>query len=118
MLMLGLPANYWRLFGASAVSNLADGVFLIVVPLLAADLTRSPILVAGVAIAGRLPWLFFVLFAGALADRLDRRATMRNVQVFRALVLAGLAGLALVEGLSLPVLYAVALALGDRKSVV
>ena len=115
--MFGLPANYWRLFGASAVSNLADGVFFIVLPLLAVRLTESPLLIAGLAIAGRLPWLVFVLIAGALADRLDRRGTMRNVQVVRAVVLAGLAGLALVDGLSLPILYAVALGLGVAETL-
>ena len=115
--MFGFPANYWRLLGASAVSNLADGVFVIVVPLLAVRLTDSPLLIAGLAIAGRLPWLFFVLIAGALADRLDRRATMRNVQVFRAVVLVGLTALAVVDGLSLPILYAVALALGIAETL-
>ena len=110
--MQGFPANYWRLLGSSAASNLADGVFFIVLPLLAVRLTDSPILIAGLAIAGRLPWLFFVLVAGALADRLDRRVTMRNVQLFRVVVLAGLTALAVVDGLSLPILYAVALGLG------
>jgi len=115
--MQRFPANYWRVLGASAASNLADGVFFIVLPLLAVQLTKSPILIAGVAIAGRLPWLFFVLIAGALADRLDRRTTMRNVQVFRVAVLAGLAALAVVDGLSLPILYAVALALGIGETL-
>lgn len=115
--MLGLPANFWRLLGSSAASNLADGVFFIVLPLLAVRLTDSPLLVAGLAIAGRLPWLVFVLVAGALADRLDRRGTMRNVQLVRALVLAGLVMLALVDGLSLPVLYAVALGLGVAETL-
>lgn len=115
--MLGLNANYWRLWGASAASNLADGVFFIVLPLLAARLTDSPALVAGVAIAGRLPWLLFVLVAGALADRLDRRRTMRNVQLFRVLVLGALTLLALADGLTLPVLYAVALALGVGETL-
>ena len=115
--MQRLPANYWRVLGASAASNLADGVFFIVLPLLAVQLTKSPILIAGLAIAGRLPWLFFVLIAGALADRLDRRVTMRNVQVFRVVVLASLAALAAVDGLSLPLLYAVALALGIGETL-
>ncbi len=115
--MFGLPANYWRLFTSSAVSNLADGVFFIILPLLAVRLTDSPMLIAGLAVAGRLPWLVFVLFAGALADRLDRRSTMRNVQLFRAAVLTGLAVLALVGGLSLPVLYVVALGLGVAETL-
>jgi MFS family permease len=115
--VLGLPVNYWRLFSASAVSNLADGVFFIVVPLLAVRLTDSPLLIAGLGVAARLPWLFFVLFAGALADRLDRRVTMRNVQLFRTAVLVGLTVLAMLDLLSLPVLYAVALGLGIAETM-
>ena len=115
--MFGLPVNYWRLWGASAVSNLADGVFFVVIPLLAVRLTDSPILIAGLAIAARLPWLLFVLVAGALADRLDRRTTMRNVQIFRAAMLVLLAALALTDGLSLPILYVSALALGVAETL-
>ena len=115
--MWGLPANYWRLWISSAASNLADGIFFIALPLLAVRLTDSPVLVAGVAIAGRLPWLVFVLVAGALADRLDRRRTMRNVQLFRVAVMAGLAVLAIVDGLSLPLLYVVAFALGVGETL-
>jgi MFS family permease len=115
--VLGLPVNYWRLWGASAVSNLADGVFFILLPLVAVRLTDSPLLIAGVAIAGRLPWLFFVLFAGALADRLDRRLVMRNVQLLRVGIMAGLGVLALIDGLSLPVLYLAAITLGMAETL-
>jgi len=114
--MFGLPANYWRLWGSSAASNLADGIFFIVLPLLAVRLTDSPLLIAGVALVARLPWLFFVLIAGALADRLDRRRTMRNVQVFRVVAIGALVVLALSEGLSLPVLYVSALVLGVAET--
>lgn len=115
--MLGLPANYWRLWSSSAASNLADGLFFIALPLLAVRLTDSPILIAGLAIAGRLPWLVFVLVAGALADRLDRRTTMRNVQLFRVAVVAVLAGLAVMDALSLPVLYVAAFVLGVGETL-
>lgn len=115
--MFGLPANYWRLFGASAISNLADGVFFIAAPLIALRLTDSPLLIAGLGVAARLPWLFFVLFAGALADRLDRRVTMRNVQLFRTVVLAGLAVLAVFDALTIPLLYVVAIGLGVAETL-
>jgi MFS family permease len=115
--MQGLPSNYWRLWGSSAASNLADGLFFIALPLLAVRLTDSPILIAGLAIAGRLPWLVFVLVAGALADRLDRRTTMRNVQLFRVAMLLLLTVLALVDALSLPVLYIAAFALGVGETL-
>lgn len=111
-----LGANYWRLWGSSAAANLADGVFQIALPLIAVRLTDSPVLVAGVAVAGRLPWLVFVLVAGAIADRVDRRATMRNVQVVRVAVVGGLVALALMDLLSIPILYVVAFVLGIAET--
>lgn len=115
--MHGLPSNYWRLWASSAASNLADGIFYIVLPLLAVRLTDSPVLVAGVAVAGRLPWLLFVLVAGALADRLDRRRTMRNVQLFRVGLLGAITVLALFDAVTLPILYVAALALGVGETL-
>ncbi|CAN5472097.1 MFS transporter [soil metagenome] len=108
----GLGGNYWKLWSASAVSNLSDGIFFIALPLLALRLTDSPALIAGVAIAGRLPWLFFVLIAGALADRLDRRRTMINVDLLRVLVLGGLAIGVPLDLVTIPMLYVTAFVLG------
>jgi MFS family permease len=112
-----LGANYRRLWGSSAASNLADGIFFVALPLMAARITDSPAAVALVAFAGRLPWLVFVLFAGALADRLDRRVTMRNVQWFRVLVLGALAVLAVADQVSLPLLVVVAFVLGVGETL-
>jgi MFS family permease len=113
----GLPTAYWKLWSASAGSNLADGIFWIALPLLAIRLTDSPALVAGVAIASRLPWLLFALVAGALADRLDRRRTMILVDLFRAGLLGALA-LATAAGVAnLPLLYVVAFALGVAETL-
>jgi MFS family permease len=114
---VSLGPNYRRLWSAAAVSNLADGVFAVALPLIAVSLTTSPVLVAGVSIAGRLPWLVFVLVAGALADRLDRRATMRNVQLLRVLVVGLMVILALADGLTLPVLYVAAFVLGIGETL-
>ena len=113
----GLGANYWKLWSASASSNLADGVFWIAFPLLAVRLTDSPVLIAGVAIAARLPWLIFVLLAGALADRLDRRRTMVGVSLLR-MVIALVIALAVVTGTdTLPMLYVAAFVLGVGETL-
>lgn len=113
----GLGANYWKLWTSSAISNLADGVFFIALPLLAIRLTDSPALIAGLAFALRLPWLFFALIAGALADRLDRRRTMVMVQLLRAGLAAGLA-VSVTLGLeSIWLLYVVALLLGVGETL-
>ena len=109
---LSLGPNYRKVWSAAAASNLADGIFWIALPLIAVTLTSEPVLVAGVAVAARLPWLFFVLFAGAIADRVDRRTTMRNVQLLRVALVGLMAVMALTDALSLPVLYVAALALG------
>lgn len=108
----GLSSNFWRLWSATLAGNLADGVFGIVMPLLAVRLTDSPLLVAGVAVAGRVPSLALVLVAGALADRLDRRRLMAAVQLLRIIVVGTLAVVALLDLLSLPVLYIAAFVLG------
>lgn len=113
----GLPRTYWKLWSASAGSNLADGIFWIALPLLAITLTDSPALVAGVTIASRLPWLLFSLVAGALADRLDRRRTMILVDLFRAGLLGGLAVATALGAASLPLLYVVAFALGVAETL-
>jgi MFS family permease len=113
----GLGANFYRLFSASSLSNIGDGIFQVVLPLLAAELTRSPALVAGVALAQRLPWLVFALPAGALADRLDRRRTMALVQVLRTVVLGGVAVATALDLASIPMLYVAALVLGIGETL-
>ena len=81
-----LGASYWKLWTSSGLSNLADGVFKIALPLLAIQLTQSPTLIAGLSVAATLPWLLFALTAGALADRLDRRKLMLWANLSRALL--------------------------------
>lgn len=99
--------QFAKLWVASATSNLGDGVWLVAAPLLAASLTRDPTLVAGLAVAQRVPWLVFPLVSGALADRLDRRRAMVAVALLRAALVAAL-GLAVLTGrATMPLLYAV-----------
>jgi MFS family permease len=112
-----LGRNFHRLWSGSALSNLADGMFQVALPLLALRITRSPAEIAGVVLAARLPWLVFALQAGALADRLDRRRTMVNVDLARAVLIGGLAVIALSESERLWILYLVAFALGIGETL-
>jgi MFS family permease len=107
-----LGRRYWTLWASTAIANLGDGVFQLAVALLAVQVTRSPALVAGVALAARLPWLVVALPAGALADRLDRRATMLRANVARVVILTALAASEAVGATSIGTLYVVALGLG------
>lgn len=71
---------------ASWTSNIGDGIALAAGPLLVASQTRSPTLVAMAALLQRLPWLLFGLWAGAVADRLDRKRIIVVANVLRVLV--------------------------------
>lgn len=102
---LGLP--FWKVWGASAVTNLGDGIGFTAVPLLAASLTRDPTQIAGLSLALTLPWLLFSLHAGAILDRVDRKQMLVWVNLVRA-ILWGLVALAVVLGwASLWMLYIV-----------
>ena len=112
-----LGPTYRKLWGASAVSNLGDGIFQLALPLLAVELTRSPSKVAGVLLANKLPWIFMTLLAGALADRLDRKRTMVGVGLVRAVVIGVLALAAFTDNASLPLLYVLAFVLGIGETL-
>ncbi|WP_171986569.1 MULTISPECIES: MFS transporter [Nocardiopsis] len=112
-----LGAAFWSLWTSSSLSNLADGVLKVVLPLMALRLTDSPVLIAGVTFALTVPWLFFSLPAGALSDRLDRRRAMLGANLARGLLLGALAlALALDLG-SIWLLYAVALCVGVTETL-
>jgi MFS family permease len=106
------PSSFSRLVAASGLSNLADGVFVVALPLVALGVTRDPGAFASVTLVGRLPWLFVALPAGAMADRLDRRRTMTIVNAGRALLIGGLGAIVAAGWEELWMLYVVALALG------
>lgn len=113
----GLNPEYRKLWTASSVANFGDGVALTAAPLLAAALTRDPLLVAGLSFAHTIPGLLFSLPSGALVDRLDRRSLMGSVNVVRA-ALVGMLGLLIYLGLeSLSLLYAVFFVLGALETL-
>ena len=112
-----LGGSFWRLWTASTISNLGDGIDLAALPLLAAALTRDPVLVAGLATAARLPWLLFALTAGALVDRTDRRRLMVAVNVVRGGLVAVIAISAATGTTSIWLLYVVSFLLGVNETL-
>ena len=75
------------LLSATWVSNIGDGIALAAGPLLVASQTDNAILVALGALLQRVPWLILGLYAGALADRIDRRRMIIIADGLRAAVL-------------------------------
>jgi len=81
-----LGRSYWKLWLATAISNLGDGVSMVAYPWLASAVTRSPILIAAAGFASRLPWLIFTLHAGVLTDRFDRRKLIVGMDFLRGVL--------------------------------
>ena len=97
-----LGGNYRKLFVASTISNLGDGISLIAYPWLASAITRNPLLIALVAVVQRLPWLVFTLPAGVITDRSDRRLLMSGANAVRFVLTAFVAGAVFVRRDALP----------------
>jgi Na+/melibiose symporter-like transporter len=113
-----LPRNFRLLWGATALSNLGDGLRLVALPLLATSVTDDPRLIAGVTVAERLPWLLFILPGGAWADRYDRRVLRMRLDMARAVVMAGLVAVVLLDQVSIGMLFVVAALLASAEAVV
>jgi MFS family permease len=86
-----LGAGFRWLIASTWTTNLGDGLALAAGPLLVASQTHQPFLVALAALLQRLPWLLLGLYAGALADRVDRRLMVMVCDALRVVVLGGLA---------------------------
>lgn len=113
-----LGTGFRWLVGSSWVTNLGDGVLLAAGPLLVASQTRNPMLVAAAMIALQAPWLFVGLFAGALADRLDRRRVIMAANAVRGLVLAGLCAVVATGHVNIGIVLVAMLALGTAETFV
>lgn len=90
-----LGSSYWRLWWASQVSHLGDGIGMVAYPWLASAVTREPILLALVGAVQSLSWLIWSLPAGVVVDRVDRRKLVMAMDLLRGgLTLVAVAGIA------------------------
>ncbi len=87
-------------------------MFVTAFPLLAALLTRDPVLIAGITISTRLPWLLFSIFTGAIADRSDRRKLMIGADLARMVIVGALGAAILLDVVTIWQLYVCAFLLG------
>ncbi|WP_256092231.1 MFS transporter [Micromonospora haikouensis] len=101
----------------TAMTNLAEGVTKVILPLLATRLTDSPAQISGVALTLTLPWLLVALHVGVLVDRFDRRRLLWAAELVRLATIAGLFVAASADAVSLPLLYLAGLALGVASVV-
>jgi MFS family permease len=110
--------SFWKVWSANSFSNMGDGLYQVTLPLLAAQLTRSPSQIALLGVMSSLPWLIFALQAGSIVDRSDRRKIMLWVNAGRLLILSALTVAVMTGYASLLMLYIAALLLGIGETLV
>ncbi len=110
---LGLPFRW--LLTSSWASNLGDGLAIAAGPLLVASQTHDPFLVSLAALSGWLPPFLFGLWAGVLADRLDRRAIMITVNLARITVIGVIAATIVTDTVSIAVVLGSLFLLGTAE---
>lgn len=97
-----LGASYWKLWSATGISNLGDGITSVAYPWLASAVTRSPLLIALSAVVSRLPWLIFTLHAGVITDRFNRKKIIVAMDSIRGILTIIVGAVVFLERDSLP----------------
>ncbi|HEY7590487.1 MAG TPA: MFS transporter [Candidatus Limnocylindrales bacterium] len=111
-----LGRSFRWLLASAVVTNAGDGIAIAAGPLLVASQTRDPLLVSMALLSQYLPNLLFGVFAGAIADRVDRLRILVLVNLARALVLAVLAGTILAGAVNIAVVLAALFVLGTAET--
>jgi MFS family permease len=112
-----LGADFHKLWTASAISTVGDGVTMVAGPLLVASLTGDPALVSGAAFAQQLPCLLCSLISGVYVDRVDRQRLIVIVGLLRGLTLGTLATSVALHAATIPVVFSVCFLLGTGETV-
>jgi MFS family permease len=111
-----LGRSFRWLLASSWVTNLGDGITLAAGPLLVASETHSPLAVAMAALLQRLPWLLFGLYAGVVADRLNRRTIVIVTGLVRVAILVLLVVSILTHRVDIPVVLAALFLFGVNET--
>ncbi|MGH3758855.1 MFS transporter [Actinophytocola sp.] len=105
------------LISAISVSNLADGIGKTAFPLLAASMTRDPVVIGALSAVAVLPWLLFSIATGVLLDRVDRRRALALANLARAVVIGALAVVLVVGAQTIWLVFVAALLVGTAETV-
>ena len=87
--------DFGLLWAGMTISLVGDGVFLVAMAWQAYELWNAPAALSILGIGMTIPTIAFLLPAGVLSDRLDRRRIMLAADVGRAVVIAALAALSI-----------------------
>jgi MFS family permease len=104
------------LWGATCVSLVGDGAFLVALAWQVYSLSDAPTALSVVGIAMTVPTIVFLLIGGVASDRLDRRSILVAADVARGLAVGAMAVLALTDQLELWHLIALAAIYGTGSA--
>ena len=104
--------NFLWLAGGAAISMLGDQFTLIALPWLVLKMTGDTLVLGTVLALVGVPRALFILVGGAMVDRYSPKAVMMITKYVNAVLLAALAAMVFTGTLSLPVIYALSLAIG------
>jgi hypothetical protein len=109
--------DFGLLWSGDSISQIGDGVFTVAIAWQVYALSNAPTALAVVGLARVVPLVGFVLFAGALADRLDRRKLLIVGATVPGAAIGLLAALALTGRLSLWEVWAISAAVGLGRAI-
>lgn len=92
-----------------AISLLGTAITSVVLPILVYRLTASALLTSLLATLEVLPYLLFGLFAGEVADRVDRRRLMVGCDLLNTFLLGSIPAAGWLHALTVPHIFVVAL---------
>jgi MFS family permease len=101
-------SSFVLFWSGRAVSLLGTAITSVVLPILVYQLTASAFLTALLTTGEALPYLLAGLFAGALADRIDRRKLMVGCDLFNTVALGSIPLAGALHVLTIPQLFLVA----------
>jgi len=104
--------NFLWMMGGGLVSMLGDQFTLIALPWLVLRMTGDPLVLGTVLAVMSVPRAAFILLGGALVDRHSPKRVMMLTKHANTLLLGVLAALVLTHGLTLWMVYALALGIG------
>jgi len=111
-----MGTSFRWLLGAEWSNQLADGLVRAAGPLLIASETSNPSLVALAAMFQFAPWFLFGLYAGWLADRVDRRRMVTIANCVRVAVALGLAATIATDQVNVAAVFAALFLLGSCET--
>lgn len=111
-----LGRSFRWLLSSTIVNNAGDGVVVAAGPLLIASQTHDPFLVSLALLFDYLPGLLFGVFAGVVADRVERRRMVVVANLLRSLVLAALVLTIVSQNVSIALVLLAIFALGTAET--